>query len=116
MDLVPNVYINQEHTMSRTKRTSRTKITVVAEGPILPGSISTAKSQCGKAHCACKASPPKLHGTYYRWTGFLEGKRTTKTISKETASSNNQWKSGSSRARCRSLSAPARHGRTGRCA
>src|SRR5437870_2902290 len=72
MDLVPNVYIYQEHTMSRTKRTSRTKITVVAEGPILPGSISTAKSQCGKAHCACKASPPKLHGTYYRWTGFLE--------------------------------------------
>ena len=85
MDLVPNVYIYQEHTMSRTKRTSRTKITVVAEGPILPGSISTAKSQCGKAHCACKASPPKLHGTYYRWTGFLEGKRTTKTISKEVA-------------------------------
>jgi len=24
-------------------------------------------------------------GTYYRWTGFLEGKRTTKTISKEMA-------------------------------
>src|SRR5437667_11244720 len=85
MDLVLNVYINHEHTMSRTKRTSRTKITGVAEGPILPGSISTAKSQCGKAHCACKASPPKLHGTYYRWTGFLEGTPTTETISKETA-------------------------------
>ena len=71
--------------MSRTKTTSGTKITIVADGPILPGSISTAKSQCGKLNCACKASPPKLHGTYYRWTGFLKGKRTTKTISKETA-------------------------------
>jgi hypothetical protein len=71
--------------MSRTKIKSRTKIAIVADGPILPGSISTAKSQCGKTNCVCKARPPKLHGTYYRWTGFIEGKRTTKTISKEMA-------------------------------
>jgi hypothetical protein len=48
--------------------------------PLLPGSLSTARSTCGKPHCACKAKPPKLHGPYYRWTGFLEGKRTTKTL------------------------------------
>jgi Family of unknown function (DUF6788) len=54
--------------------------------PILPGSISTARSQCGKAGCACKKKrSPRLHGTYYRWTGFIKGKRTTKTISKEVA-------------------------------
>lgn len=66
-------------------RMSRTKISLVSEGPILPGSVSTARSQCGKPNCACKAKPPKLHGTYYRWTGVLDGKRTTKTISKEMA-------------------------------
>ena len=71
--------------MSSKKSAGTAKITVVTEGPILPGSVSTAKSQCGKPNCACKASPPKLHGTYYRWTGFLKGKRTTKTISKEAA-------------------------------
>jgi hypothetical protein len=71
--------------MSSKKSSGTTKITIVAEGPILSGSVSTAKSQCGKPNCACKASPPKLHGTYYRWTGFLKGKRTTKTISRETA-------------------------------
>lgn len=48
--------------------------------PLLPGSLSTARSTCGKPNCACKAKPPKLHGPYYRWTGFLEGKRTTKTL------------------------------------
>jgi len=53
--------------------------------PLLPGSISTASSTCGKHRCACKDDPPKLHGVYYRWTGTLEGKRTTKTISKEVA-------------------------------
>src|SRR5437763_11511166 len=54
--------------------------------PILPGSISTARSQCGNKGCACrKKRSPRLHGTYYRWTGFIDGRRTTKTISKETA-------------------------------
>jgi hypothetical protein len=54
--------------------------------PILPGSISTAKSRCGNKGCGCrKKKSPRLHGTYYRWTGFINGKRTTKTISKEAA-------------------------------
>jgi hypothetical protein len=53
--------------------------------PLLPGSISTARSTCGKPHCACKGDPPKLHGVYYRWTGSVDGKRTTKTLSKEVA-------------------------------
>jgi hypothetical protein len=51
--------------------------------PLLPGSLSTARSTCGKPNCACKAKPPKLHGPYYRWTGFLQGKRTTKTLTPE---------------------------------
>ena len=59
--------------------------TLEFEWPILPGSISTARSRCGKARCACKLRPARLHGTYYRWTGFIEGKRTTKTVSKEMA-------------------------------
>ena len=61
------------------------KITLCFKGPILQGSISTAKSRCGKQGCMCRSKPPKLHGTYYRWTGVIEGKRTTKTISKEVA-------------------------------
>ena len=59
------------------------KTQIEIEGQILPGSVSTAKSRCGKPGCACKSKPPKLHGTYYRWTGIIEGRRTTKTISKE---------------------------------
>lgn len=55
------------------------------EGPLLPGSISTAKSRCGKLQCACKAKEPRLHGIYYRWTGVLSGRRTTKTINQEVA-------------------------------
>ena len=57
---------------------------IIFDWPILPGSVSTAKSQCGKAKCACKGIPPRLHGIYYRWTGFLDGKRTTKTTTSDS--------------------------------
>jgi hypothetical protein len=59
---------------------------IEVDWPLLPGSVSTAESQCGKERCVCKKKrSPQLHGIYYRWTGFIEGKRTTKTISKEEA-------------------------------
>jgi len=58
---------------------------IAFEGPVLPGCVSTAWSRCGKPNCACKGKPPRLHGAYYRWTGFIGGKRTTKTISREMA-------------------------------
>jgi len=61
------------------------KITLHLTLPLLPGSLSTARSTCGKPNCACRAKPPKLHGPYYRWTGFLQGKRTTKTLTPEEA-------------------------------
>src|SRR5512140_3022769 len=60
-------------------------ITLHISLPLLPGSLSTARSTCGKPNCACKAKPPKLHGPYYRWTGFLKGKRTTKTLTAQQA-------------------------------
>ena len=60
-------------------------LTLKVQLPLLPGSLSTAASTCGKPNCACKADPPKLHGIYHRWTGFLQGKRTTKTLTKQQA-------------------------------
>ena len=61
------------------------KITLSIALPLLPCNLSTARSTGGTPNCACKAKPPKLHGPYYRWTGFLEGKRTTKTLTLEQA-------------------------------
>ena len=53
--------------------------------PILHGTISTARAKCGQKNCRCQTDPKALHGPYYRWTGRLHGKITTKTLSKELA-------------------------------
>src|ERR687887_1594838 len=67
-------------------RLSTMKKRIAIDWPILSGSISMARSRCGNKGCACwKKRSPRLHGTYYRWTGFIDGRRTTKTISREAA-------------------------------
>lgn len=70
----------------KAKNASSVKImTITLKLPLLPGSISTAKSTCGKPQCPCHSDPARRHGLYYRWTGIINGKRTTRTISREQA-------------------------------
>jgi hypothetical protein len=71
--------------MKISKAPSFQTVTITVTLPILSGSISTARSTCGKPQCACHQDPAKRHGVYYRWTGLLNGKRTTKTLSQEEA-------------------------------
>ena len=65
----------------RKSRGSETKtLWLRLDWPLLPGCISTARSRCGRPRCVCKGKPPKLHGPYHRWTGLLNGKPTTITL------------------------------------
>ena len=40
---------------------------------------------CGKPGCACKSSPPRLHGPYYQWTRKIGGKTVTVFFTREQA-------------------------------
>lgn len=71
--------------MSKNINMSRDKIIIEAEGPILPGSVSAVMSRCNNRDCACQSDESKMHGPYFRWTGVMNGKRTTKNISREVA-------------------------------
>jgi uncharacterized protein DUF6788 len=42
-------------------------------------------SKCGKLTCRCRQDPRYLHGPYYRWIGWINGKPTTKNVSEECA-------------------------------
>src|SRR5947209_5574274 len=60
-------------------------LTITFKLPLLPGSLSPARSTCGKPQCPCHRDPARRHGVYYRWTGLIDGKRTTRTISRTQA-------------------------------
>ena len=49
------------------------------------GSLIKRFMPCGKPGCACKASPPRLHGPYYQWTRKVAGKTVTVLLTREQA-------------------------------
>ena len=65
----------------KTRGSETKKLWLRLDLPFLPGCISTVRSRCGRPRCVCKGKPPKLHGPYYRWTGLVDGKPTTVTLS-----------------------------------
>ncbi|MBM3661026.1 MAG: hypothetical protein FJW95_16195 [Actinobacteria bacterium] len=52
-------------------------------GPALLGSVEVRRMRCGKAACACRATPPRLHGPYNVWTRKVAGRTVTRVLTDE---------------------------------
>jgi hypothetical protein len=50
-------------------------------GFVLPGSVVTRFTRCGKANCRCQADPPEPHGPYLQWTRKVDGRTRSRTLS-----------------------------------
>lgn len=59
--------------------------TIKIELPILNGSLTTATAKCGNTKCRCQRGRKYWHGPYCRWSGTIDGKRTTVTLSQAQA-------------------------------
>lgn len=55
------------------------------DGPILRGWVYTNSNKCKNPHCRCHTDPSFRHGLYHRWTGKVNGKLVSRSISKEAA-------------------------------
>jgi hypothetical protein len=55
------------------------------------GSVLKLLLPCGKPGCRCQATPPKLHGPYYRWTRKVAGKTVTRQVSADQAKLLREW-------------------------
>jgi len=55
------------------------------------GTLLKRMMSCGKPTCACKTSPPLLHGPYYQWTRKVDGKTVTVNFSAEQAKVLEKW-------------------------
>ena len=67
------------------EKTKIKKAKIIFDLPIMPGTVSSYKIKCGKPNCCCASDPSKLHGPYYKWGSTINGKRVSRTMSKEEA-------------------------------
>lgn len=67
------------------------KRAVQAVGFIRRGSLVRRFMPCGKAGCACQATPPVLHGPYYQWTRKVRGKTVSVRLPRPQAQLVSAW-------------------------
>jgi hypothetical protein len=67
------------------KKRRGVKVEISVTGPVLPGTVSIFTPKCGQKHCRCATDDEFRHGPYYRWSGFLDGRRTTVNLSEDEA-------------------------------
>jgi hypothetical protein len=58
------------------------KVSISADGPILSGTAFLSRLKCGKKNCRCALDPAEKHEVY-QWSGNINGKNTTRTLSRE---------------------------------
>ncbi len=56
-----------------------------------PGTLRTIYSKCGKDYCACQTDKKARHGPYILWDRKVDGKLSSKMVSKEMAVQIKGW-------------------------
>lgn len=52
---------------------------------ICAGTLQRRMKTCGRPYCRCFTDPEALHGPYYEWTRYVDGRLACKTLSPEQA-------------------------------
>lgn len=64
---------------------------IARSGRILPGSITSRATHCGRPGCKCMADPPRPHGPYWQWTRKVAAKTVGRWLSDGQASEYQAW-------------------------
>ncbi|HVA75663.1 MAG TPA: DUF6788 family protein [Acidimicrobiales bacterium] len=60
-------------------------------GWIASGSVAARPERCGKANCACRLDPARMHGPYWHFTAKVNGKTVNKRLSEHDAHLYEEW-------------------------
>lgn len=64
---------------------------IARKGQVLPGSITSRHTHCGRDGCKCMADPPQPHGPYFQWTRKVAAKTVGRWLSPDQAADYQPW-------------------------
>lgn len=81
----------QKSKASQDKKIELLKIKISELDLAVPGSLRTIHSRCGRSYCACQTDKKARHGPYVLWDRKVNGKLTSKMVSKKMAIQIRKW-------------------------
>ena len=77
--------------VQQEKKMKELKLKIVDFDLAIPGTIRTIYSKCGKKNCACQTDKKARHGPYCLWDRKVNGKLSSKMVTKKMASQIKAW-------------------------
>lgn len=67
------------------KRIEEIKRKIASVELVCAGTLQERMKTCGRSYCRCSEDPEAMHGPYYEWTRYEDGRLVSKTLSPEQA-------------------------------
>jgi hypothetical protein len=65
--------------------------TIANSAKVLPGSLTSRQTRCGRPGCKCTADPPRPHGPYWQWTRKVAARTVCRWLSDDQAADYGPW-------------------------
>lgn len=76
---------------NQDKKIELLKTKIVDVDLVAPGALRKIYSKCGRDYCACQTDKKARHGPYILWDRKVDGKLSSKMVSKEMAIQIKRW-------------------------
>ena len=79
-------------TLQRYERDYRALAAELAQiGFVIPGSLVSRQTSCGKPSCRCQGDPPQRHGPYWQYSRAIAGKTISRRLTETEADLYRDW-------------------------
>lgn len=73
-------------------RAIATELAVIARSAkVLPGSLTSRRTRCGREGCKCMADPSEPHGPYWQWTRKVAARTVCRWLGDDQAADYSSW-------------------------
>ena len=64
---------------------------IARSAKVLPGSLTSRRTRCGREGCKCMADPPEPHGPYWQWTRKVAARTVCRWLADDQAADYGPW-------------------------
>ena len=64
---------------------------IARSAKVLPGSLTSRRTHCGRPGCRCMADPPQRHGPYWQWTRKVAKRTVCRWLTEGQAADYRSW-------------------------
>ena len=77
--------LSDDHQKQEVRAIAKELAGIARSAKVLPGSLTSRRTRCGRSGCKCMADPPEPHGPYWQWTRKVAAKTVGRWLSLEQA-------------------------------